>query len=117
MQRGPRHTIRLSAITRMTDQDTLAPLMPWRNHVHEAGFLAVIVALAGLLVGTSVSSYRGDMALIEALIEGEGEGLFLALREANPPDPALPGFPRPRRMMWMQLCVPPGRPSTAEPGT
>ena len=105
MQRGPRHTIRLSAITRMTDQDTLAPLMPWRNHVHEAGFLAVIVALAGLLVGTSVSSYRGDMALIAALVEGEGERLFLALREATPPDPARPGFPRPRRLVESQPAL------------
>lgn len=65
----------------MGDQDILAGLMPWRTRVHEAGFLAVIVVLAGLLVGTSVSSYRGDMALTEALVEGEGERLFHLLRE------------------------------------
>jgi two-component system sensor histidine kinase HydH len=105
MPPGARHTTRLSATTRMTDQDTLAPLMPWRTHVHEAGFLAVVVALAGLLVGTSVSSYRGDMALIAALVEGEGERLFLALREATPPDPRRPGPPRPERLVASQPAL------------
>jgi len=76
--------------------------MQWRTHVHEAGFFAVVVALAGLLVGTSVSSYRGDMALIAALTEGEGEHLFLALREAVPPDPRRPGPPRPELLLAAQ---------------
>lgn len=80
----------------MGDQDILAGLMPWRTRVHEAGFLAVIVALAGLLVGTSVSSYRGDLALTEALVEGEGERLFHLLREprpgSGPPRPGPPSF-------------------------
>ena len=71
----------------MGDQDILAGLMPWRARVHEAGFLAVIVALAALLVGTSVSSYRGDLALMEALVEGEGERLFHLLRDPGPGGP------------------------------
>ena len=71
----------------MGDQDILAGLMPWRARVHEAGFLAVIVALAALLVGTSVSSYRGDLALTEALVEGEGERLFHLLRDPGPGGP------------------------------
>jgi len=74
--------------------------MQWRTHVHEAGFFAVVVALAGLLVGTSVSSYRGDMALTEALIEGEGERLFLALRERLPPGP-----PRPAQLLAAQPAL------------
>lgn len=79
--------------------------MQWRAHVHELGFFAVVVALAGLLVGTSVSSYRGDMALIEALIEGEGERLFMALRELPAPDPAAPGPPRPARLVAAQPAL------------
>jgi len=92
----------LLTCTAMSDRDTLAPLMPWRTHVHEVGFFAVVVALAGLLVGTTVSSYRGDMALIAALTEGEGEHLFLALREAVPPDPDRPGPPRPDLLLVAQ---------------
>lgn len=88
----------------MSDRDTLAP-MAWRTHVHEVGFFAVVVALAGLLVGTSVSSYRGDMALIAALSEGEGERLFLALREAVPPDPERPGPPRPELLLAAQPAL------------
>ncbi|MBK8263145.1 MAG: HAMP domain-containing histidine kinase [Nannocystis sp.] len=76
--------------------------MQWRTHLHEVGFFAVVVALAGLLVGTSVSSYRGDMALIAALIAGEGERLFLALRELTPADPAQPGPPRPELLLAAQ---------------
>ena len=78
----------------MPDQDILADLMSWRTRVHEAGFLAVIVALAGLLVGTSVSSYRGDRALTEALVVGEGERLFGLLREpgSGPPQVGPPSI-------------------------
>ena len=79
--------------------------MPWRTHVHEAGFLAVVVALSGLLVGTSVSSYRGDMALTAALTEGEGERLFFALREASRPDPTRPGPPRPEQLIAAQPAL------------
>lgn len=79
--------------------------MPWRTHVHEAGFFAVVVALAGLLVGTSVSSYRGDMALIEALVEGEGERLFHALREAAARDSHRPGPPRPELLLAAQPAL------------
>ncbi|MBA3546521.1 MAG: hypothetical protein H0T76_08570, partial [Nannocystis sp.] len=79
--------------------------MPWRTHVHEAGFLAVVVALSGLLVGTSVSSYRGDLALTEALIEGEGEHLFFALRELARADSAKPGPPRPEQLIAAQPAL------------
>ena len=89
----------------MRDQDTLAPAMQWRTHVHELGFFAVVVGLVGLLVGTSVSSYRGDMALIAALIEGEGERLFLALRELPGPEPGVTGPPRPSRLVAAQPAL------------
>lgn len=90
----------------MGDQDTLASLMPWRTRVHEAGFLAVIVALAVLLVGTSVSSYRGDLALTEALVAGEGDRLFHLLREPRPGSgPPRPGPPSPETLIANQSVL------------
>ena len=89
----------------MRDQDILAGLMPWRPHVHELGFLAVVVALAGLLVGTSLSSYRGDRALTEALVAGEGERLFHRLRELPRPEPAQAGPPRPEQLVAGQAAL------------
>jgi two-component system sensor histidine kinase HydH len=60
--------------------------MPGRAHLLEWGFLGVAVALAGLLVFASVSSWRGDAALTEVLAHGEGERTFHALRDRLPPD-------------------------------
>ncbi|MBK9754589.1 MAG: HAMP domain-containing histidine kinase [Nannocystis sp.] len=79
--------------------------MPWRTHVHELGFLAVVVALAGLLVGTSLSSYRGDRALTEALVTGEGERLFHRLRELPRPESAQGGPPRPEQLVAGQAVL------------
>ncbi len=89
----------------MRDQDILAGLMPWRTHVHELGFLAVVVALAGLLVGTSLSSYRGDRALTEALVTGEGERLFHRLRELPRPESPQAGPPRPEQLVAGQAVL------------
>ncbi|MBK7827107.1 HAMP domain-containing sensor histidine kinase [Nannocystis sp.] len=79
--------------------------MPWRTHVHELGFLAVVVALAGLLVGTSLSSYRGDRALTWALVAGEGERLFHRLRELPRPESAQAGPPRPEQLVAGQAAL------------
>jgi len=95
----------LSLALAMRDQDILAGLMPWRTHVHELGFLAVVVALAGLLVGTSLSSYRGDRALTEALVAGEGERLFHRLRELPRPESAQAGPPRPEQLVAGQAAL------------
>lgn len=102
---GGRHAARLSLALAMRDQDILAGLMPWRTHVHELGFLAVVVALAGLLVGTSLSSYRGDRALTEALVEGEGERLFHRLRELPRPESTQGGPPRPEQLVAGQAAL------------
>ncbi|MEZ4380917.1 MAG: HAMP domain-containing sensor histidine kinase [Nannocystaceae bacterium] len=58
-----------------------------RDGAGDWGFLAVAGGLAALLVVSSLSSFVGAHELSEALVQGEGEMIYHALRSKLPPGP------------------------------
>ena len=58
-----------------------------RTGAGDWGFLAVAGGLAALLVVSSLSSFVGAHELSEALVQGEGEMIYHAVRSNLPPGP------------------------------